>query len=80
MVGQLQEGAARLVGEEPHLWSRLCLASHQCPGFGKHSWHNEKHIHLVLSSWVSFPTITALLLMVLAVTTAVVWMKAPCWE
>lgn len=67
-------------GKKSHLWNRLCLASHWCLGFGKLSWHNVRHIHLVLSSWVSFPSVTAWLLMFLAVTTAVVWMKAPCCE
>lgn len=67
-------------GKKPHLWNRLCLASHQCPGFGKLPWRNERHIYLVLSSWVSFPSITARLLMFLAATTAAVWMKAPCCE
>lgn len=67
-------------GKKPHLWNRLCLARNQCPGFGKLLWHNERHIYLVLSSWVSFPSVTARLLMFLAATTAVVWMKAPCCE
>lgn len=66
-------------GMKPHLWIRLSLASPQCPGFGKLSGPNQSHISLGLSSWVNFPSIPARLLMFLAATTAVVWMKAPCW-
>lgn len=65
-------------GNKSHLWNRLALASHQCLGFGKLLWHKERDIYLGLSSWVSFPSITARLLKFLAATTVVVWMEAPC--